>query len=159
MDGHGRMLIKATKEDLSQIIELLVDDELGKERESLSQDSFSLYERAFIKMDQNPDQMLMVFKEGEKIIGVCELTFVTSLTFQGSTRLLIEGVRIAKAYRNQGYGSIMIQEVLEIAKSKECTLIELTTNKSRKKAQSFYKKLGFEPSHEGFKYDLTKRYS
>ena len=36
-------------------------------------------------------------------------------------------------------------------------MVQLTTNKSRTEARTFYEKLGFEATHEGMKLYLTPR--
>lgn len=43
--------------------------------------------------------MVILFQD--KIIGTCHLTFLPSLTYQGSTRMQIEAVRVAKSFRGQ----------------------------------------------------------
>ncbi|MDA6131449.1 hypothetical protein OSK38_29285 [Escherichia coli] len=45
----------------------------------------------------------------------------------------------------------MFKEAIAIAKSEECGLVQLTTDKERDDAHRFYHKLGFMASHEGMK--------
>lgn len=74
-----------------------------------------------------------------------------SLSFQGSRRLNLENIHIDKRHQGQGVGTWMIQQAIAIGCEKGCKIIQLTTNKKRSRAKSFYEKLGFVASHEGMK--------
>jgi len=80
-----------------------------------------------------------------------QLTFIPYLTHIGSWRCLVENVRIAKAYRGKGLGTDFFQWVIKRAEEKQCSIVQLTTDKRRPDAFRFYESLGFEASHEGFK--------
>ena len=147
---------KARIADLSRIVELLLEDELGASRESKSAESDKNYTKAFHKIDSDPNQYLMVVENGDEIIGTCHFTIMPSLTFIGSTRMQIEAVRVAGRYRGQKIGSWMFDQAISYAKEHDVSIIQLTTNKKRPKAKHFYEKLGFEASHEGMKLYLRK---
>ena len=142
---------KAKLGDVAQLISLLLEDELGGLRESKSAIPDERYTNAFHKIDSDPNQYLMVVKNGDEIVGTCHLTIMPSLTFIGSTRMQIEAVRVAEKYRGQKIGSWMFDQAILYAKEKDISIIQLTTNKKRHKAKQFYEKLGFEASHEGIK--------
>jgi len=144
---------QATFHDLSRIVELLAEDELGKTREFLS-DTQKLDQRygdAFERINNDPNQYLMVVEEGDQIVGTCHLTLMPSLTFTGSTRLQIEAVRVSAEKRGQGIGAWMMAQAIYFGKSQGATIIQLTTNKKRPQAKEFYESLGFISSHEGMK--------
>lgn len=140
---------KATINDVKTIINLLMEDELGKTREQAA--SNPRYLEAFYKIDADPNQYLMVVKKSDEIVGTCHLTLTPSLTFIGSTRMQIEAVRVAASYRGQGIGQWMIHEAIKFGKQNDAVIIHLTTNKERLRAKQFYERLGFEASHEGMK--------
>jgi ribosomal protein S18 acetylase RimI-like enzyme len=140
---------RACLSDLPHIIRLLKEDELGKERETDADDS--CYTRAFEEISLDHNQFLMVLQKQEEIVGTCHLTAIPSLTFQGSRRMHIEAVRIDARYRGQSLGTQMLEAVLKIAQEQGCILIELTTHKSRIRAQRFYEQLGFKNTHMGMK--------
>ena len=48
----------------------------------------------------------------------------------------------------------MIEAAIEMARERGCTLVQLTTDKTRKDAHRFYENLGFVASHEGMKLPL-----
>lgn len=142
---------KATFEDLPRIVELLVDDDLGQTRELNQESIASSYVKAFMKIDSDPNQYLMVVISHTQLVGTCHLTLLPSLTYTGSMRMQIEAVRIAKDYRGQKIGERMMQQAFDYAKKHDVKIIQLTTNKHRPKAKKFYERLGFQPTHEGMK--------
>ena len=142
---------KSKINDLPRIIELLLEDELGKTRESKSSELDENYIKTFHKIDRDPNQYLMVVENSNEIIGTCHLTIMPSLTFIGSQRMQIEAVRVADKYRGQKIGSWMFDQAIIYAAEHDVSIVQLTTNKKRLKAKHFYEKLGFEASHEGMK--------
>lgn len=140
---------KATINDVSQIVELLLEDDLGQSRENAQNND--AYLNAFKLIDKDPNQYLMVVEQNNQIIATCHLTIMPSLTFQGTTRMQIEAVRVSKDFRGQGIGEWMFQKVKEYAQSRNASLLQLSTNSKRPRAKHFYEKLGFETSHIGMK--------
>lgn len=147
---------RASINDLARIIDLLVEDELGIKRETSRLVIDERYITAFNKINQDPNQYLMVVENGDKIIATCHLTVMPSLTFTGSTRVQVEAVRVAQDLRGNKIGEWMMNEAILYAKSVGASIIQLTTNKLRAKAKNFYTKLGFEASHEGMKLYLNE---
>ena len=123
----------------------------GKTRESITKNDFSAYKKAFLAIDKDPNNRLIVVKEKDKIVGTMQLTIIPYLSLAGGKRLQIEAVRIHSSYRAKGLGQKMITWAIDFAKKKSCHLVQLTSNKDRKEAISFYEKCGFKASHEGFK--------
>lgn len=142
---------KAIIADLSQIINLLLEDELGKDRETQSTSLDQRYIDAFNLINQDPNQYVMVAQKDNQIIATCHLTLMPSLTFIGSTRMQIEAVRVSEKLRSMKIGEWMINQAIEYAKSKNVKIIQLTTNTQRPRAKTFYEKLGFKATHVGMK--------
>lgn len=148
---------QATDSDLAYIIKLLEDDTLGKNREeSRNTDIHPNYRKAFAAIEQDPNQYLMVVEKEWVIVGTCHLTLMPSLTYTGTLRLQIEAVRIHHQYRQSGIGKWMIAQAINYGNERGAGIVQLSSNKLRKDAIAFYKKLGFESSHEGMKYHLNK---
>lgn len=142
----------ATLKDLRDIIELLADDELGKSRETLSDPVDQAYITAFECFDKDPNQLLIAMCHNDgRVLGTLQLSFLTSLSHRGATRAQIESVRVASSERGQGLGEKMFTWAIAEARSRGCRVVQLTTDQTRTAAHSFYKKLGFIPSHLGFK--------
>ncbi len=141
--------------DLSILIEMLADDQLGSNREVSSNPVNEAYIEAFKTIDADPNNELVVaeIKQRSKtlIVGMLQLTFIPYLTYKGSWRCLIEGVRVHKDHRNKGYGKQLFEWSINQAKVRGCNIVQLTSNKQRSDAIRFYNELGFIASHEGFK--------
>ena len=142
---------RAKLDDLRAIVSLLADDKLGRAREQAGSEVAQNYLDAFVKIDSDPNQYLMVLENDGEVIGTCHLTLMPSLTFSGSTRLQIEAVRVNSSIRGQNLGQQMIEFSINWGKEHGATIIQLTTNKERPDALRFYEKIGFKASHEGMK--------
>ncbi|MBT8180902.1 MAG: GNAT family N-acetyltransferase [Eudoraea sp.] len=150
------MIIRRAKQaDLSAIVELLANDELGRLRENFKTPLPEPYLNAFEKInsDQNQELVVMVSKS-DSVIGTLQLSFIQYLTYQGGIRAQIEAVRVHQNYRNKGIGQELIEWAIERSKQKGAHVVQLTTDKKRKSALKFYEKLGFIASHEGMKLHL-----
>jgi len=146
---------KATENDVSIIVEMIADDELGKKRENFQKPLPNEYLKAFKKIDSDENQELIVVEnENSEIIGTLQLSFVQYLTYRGGIRAQIEAVRIRKDKRGLGIGKIMFDWAINRAKERKVHLLQLTTDKKRPKAIKFYEDLGFKASHEGMKIHL-----
>ena len=142
---------QARKQDLPVLINMLAVDPLGAQREDstlpLSQDYFT----AFAHIEQDPNNELVVVEQAGELIGMLQLTFIPYLTYRGSWRCLIEGVRVKRDHRGQGVGQQLFRWAIERARARGCQLVQLTSDKQRPEAIRFYENLGFIASHEGFK--------
>ena len=141
----------ARESDLDSIIALLSDDELGRTRENIAPEARPRYVSAFQAIAADPHNELIVAELAGHVVGCLQLTFLTGLTYQGSTRAQIEGVRVASHLRGQSIGRKLFSFTLERARDKGAILVQLTTASGRDDTVRFYKKLGFEDSHIGMK--------
>ena len=148
---------RAVADDLRAIVHLLADDPLGATREADVVPLPSSYRAAFEAIDRDPNQELVVAVADQHVIGVLQLTFIPCLTYQGSWRALIEGVRVAADRRSGGIGRRLIEWCIDRARQRGCRMVQLTSDKSRTSAIRFYEQLGFVASHEGLKLHLTPR--
>ena len=143
---------KAIINDISKIVEMIADDELGKTREDFRIPLPNEYYEAFENIDTDKNQELIVVEnENFEIIGTLQLSFIQYLTYQGGIRTQIEAVRIRKDQRGMGLGKKMFEWAINRAQERKAHLLQLTTDKKRPKAIRFYENLGFKTSHEGMK--------
>ena len=142
---------RATAADLPAIVALLADDDLGKTREAPGD---PCYEAAFAAIEADPNQFLAVLDDAGEIAGCLQLSFIPGLSLMGQWRGQIESVRIASSRRGEGLGHVMLVWAIEECRRRGCGLVQLTMNKSREDTLRFYKSLGFEATHEGFKLKL-----
>jgi len=145
----------ATRDDLSAMVRMLADDDLGSQREKLDDPLSEPYYAAFEKIDSDPNHELVVAELNGEVIGTLHLMFLPSISFQGGLRAQIESVRVDTKYRNQGVGMEMMKWAVERAKLRGAHVIQLTTHLSRKDAHRFYERLGFKGSHLGMKLSLN----
>lgn len=145
---------KAKRDDVDQIIQLLANDPLGKQRECYQQPLPQHYYAAFTEIDGDKNNYLIVVEDQHKIIGTLQLVILTHLTYQGGKRGQIEAVRIDESYRGRGVGNLMIEWAINKAREVGCHLMQLTMDKKRDETIEFYKKSGFVASHEGLKLHL-----
>ena len=146
---------KATREDLPAIIEMIANDDLGRLREQYQDPLPKEYYRAFELIDQDINQELYVLDNSEgEVVASFQLNFLQYLTYMGGIRCLVENVHVKKGETGKGIGRQMFQWIIERAKDKQVHLIQLTSNKLRPDAIRFYKGLGFNATHEGFKLHL-----
>lgn len=134
---------------------LLVDDDLGKLRESDGGALNAGYTAAFNAMERDPNCMLMVAIADGALVGTFQLNFLPSLSHMGAWRGQIEAVRVASHLRGQGIGIRMMERAIEICEKRGSKLVQLTSDKARSAAHRFYERLGFVVSHEGFKLKLN----
>ncbi|MEO0555640.1 MAG: GNAT family N-acetyltransferase [Bacteroidota bacterium] len=144
----------ATQADVSTIVEMLTNDKLGRQRESLKDPLPQEYYDAFSKISSDPNQELIVVENDAQIVGTLQLSFIHYLTYRGGMRAQIEAVRIRADQRNKGLGKELFNWAIDRAKEKGAHIVQLTTDKKRPEALKFYKSLGFEASHEGMKLQL-----
>lgn len=155
LPGSSITLRRATREDLPAIVGLLVNDPLGRTREAASEaDDFGPYETAFAAIDTDPAQLLVVATDGIEVVATMQLSFIPGLARRGALRAQAETVRVAASHRSQGLGAAMFEWVIDEARRRGCTVVQLTTDKTRADAHRFYERLGFTPSHEGYKLQL-----
>jgi ribosomal protein S18 acetylase RimI-like enzyme len=145
---------QAIERDVDRIVEMLADDVLGSKRERYEHPLPESYIQAFKAIDSDPNNELVVACDGEKIVGVQQITFTPYLTHQGGWRATIEGVRTSASVRGEGVGTKLIQWAIGRAEERGCHLIQLTTDKQRPDALRFYERLGFQATHEGLKLKL-----
>lgn len=143
---------KAIQEDLPSIINMLANDKLGKEREKYQDPLPASYQTAFQKIDADANQELIVVEDdNSEIIGTLQLTFIQYLTYQGGVRAQIEAVRVREDVRGRGIGQKMFEWAIKRAKDRKAHLLQLTVDRKRPDAVTFYEKLGFQATHEGMK--------
>jgi GNAT superfamily N-acetyltransferase len=148
---------RARADDVPDIVRLLADDPLGATRERYESPLPESYARAFRAIEQDANNELVVACRGERVVGVLQLTYIPSLTYQGGWRALIEGVRVDSGERSQGLGKTLFEWAIARARERACHMVQLTTDKARPDAKRFYESLGFVASHEGLKLHLKTR--
>jgi len=155
VDGGTFRLRPAVRADLPVVLRLLADDQLGSAREDPV--DLAPYEKAFDAIDADPAHLLLVGElvpesgGATRVVATFQLSFLPGLSRRGSWRAQLEAVRVSRELRGQGVGAAMMKWAVEESRRRDCSLVQLTTDKSRTAAHRFYERLGFVASHEGMK--------
>jgi GNAT superfamily N-acetyltransferase len=142
----------AVAADVPAIVAMLADDPLGAQRES--PDDLAPYLTALERLVADPNQHLVVAVREDRVVGTLQLTIIPGLSRRGSTRSIVEGVRIHADERGSGLGTQLIEWAVDESRRQNCQLVQLTSDATRTDAHRFYERLGFEASHVGFKLPL-----
>jgi GNAT superfamily N-acetyltransferase len=150
--GAAYEVRRARRGDVGAIVELIAADQIGATRDG---GDLAPYERAFAAVDADPAQLLVVVTDaGGEVAGTLQLTVIPGLARRGGVRAQIEAVRVRADLRGQGLGGALLEWAIEEARRRGCSLVQLTSDARREEAHRFYGRLGFVPSHTGFKLRL-----
>src|SRR3954451_23416928 len=101
----------ATADDVAAIVAMLADDPLGAQRES--PDDLTPYLTALERLSNDPNQHLVVAVREGRVVGTLQLTVIPGLSRKGSTRSVIEGVRVHGDERGGGLGTRLIEWAID----------------------------------------------
>lgn len=150
--GGTFRLERATRDDVPAIAALLSDDDFGPDRES---PELARYEAAYALVVRDRSNYLGVVRNEEDcIVGTMQLTVIPGLSRGGSSRLQIEGLRVADALRSQGLGTAMLEWAHAFGRARGAHLSQVTTDEARERARAFYARLGYRSAHVGLKRPL-----
>lgn len=138
----------ATADEVPEIVRLLRDDDLGSTRENAD---MGTYLGAFHEMSEDPNQVLVVGRDGTSVVATLQLTIIPSLGRSATKRAQIECVRVDSTVRGQGIGQKMIAWAIEEAAAKGAGMVQMTTDHRRPDALRFYESVGFTNTHHGLK--------
>ncbi|EGD56817.1 GNAT family N-acetyltransferase [Gordonia neofelifaecis] len=143
---------RARRSDVAAIVDLLSDDDIGREREGAE---LERYEAAFdVVVRDRAHYLAVVRDEQDRIVATMQLTVIPGLSRGGSTRLQIEGLRVAEAERSRGLGSAMLGWAHAHGRAHGARLVQVATDEVRIRARGFYLRAGYRAGHVGLKRDL-----
>jgi GNAT superfamily N-acetyltransferase len=145
---------RAREADLSALVAMFAADPLGGHGDTTDPEAYSDYVGAFATIEASSNQTLFVAEREGDVVGTFQTMITTSLNARGASAMIIEAVQTRADLRGQGIGAKMIEFAIAEAKSRGMRLVQLTSNAVRKDAHRFYERLGFKPSHLGFKMAL-----
>jgi GNAT superfamily N-acetyltransferase len=137
--------------DLRRVIELLTLGTVPGSPNSIEDaDDIRPYARALTEVDRAGGRVL-VAEVGGDVVGVCQLIVFRHLQARGGLCAEIESVHVHPDQRGRGVGATLVRTAIETAWNLGCYRVQLTSNVRRPDAHRFYERLGFVPSHVGFK--------
>ena len=104
---------QALIDDLPAIVGLLADDVLGQSRETIGLPLHPDYLDAFQAINDDPNQVFVVFEAEGYVIGCLQLSFIPGLSRRGAWRGQIESVRITSERRGACLGQEMISWAID----------------------------------------------
>lgn len=156
-------LRRASASDLDALMALLSDDPVSAARGDVADaGDRAAYLRALEQIVADPSNELLIVVAAGATDAACspiatmQLTRIPGMARRGSTRLLVEAVRVSSALRSAGIGGAMMRWVTDTAApALGSSLVQLTSDAARTDAHRFYERLGFVGSHVGFKYPVA----
>lgn len=142
---------RAEEADVPAIVEMLADDIHGARRERPGD---AVYAEAFEEIDADPNYLVAVAERDGELVGTFALIFSRGLQNHGKVRMNIEAVRVRDGLRGTGLGSQMMRWAIDEARRRGAGVVRVVSHGDREGAHRFYERLGFEPSHVGFRLDL-----
>ena len=156
--GATALIRRATRDDLHAVVRLLSDDPISVGRGDVAADDDEIEYGAALDriIHDSGNELLVAVNLADVVVGTLQLTVIPGMARRGSTRLLVEAVRVASTERSSGIGSTLMRWVVEQAAIEvDAQLVQLTSDAARTDAHRFYRGLGFVDSHVGFKFHVT----
>lgn len=146
----------ATRSDLEQVMALIVAGNVPgtAPTDDPSEAQTAPYLAAFEAISADPNHRLLVAERDGELVGTLQISYVPGLIRRGMWRAILESVHVRPDQRRQGTGGAMVRHAIDLARQRGCGLVQLTSSKARTDAHRFYRNLGFEQGHEGFKLTL-----
>jgi N-acetylglutamate synthase-like GNAT family acetyltransferase len=134
----------ATIEDLPALTALVM--ELFASSGDFSPDRDAQERGLQLILEQPSRGRIFVLRNDHKIFGMVNL-LITISTARGGFVLLMEDVVVHPDHRGQGYGTMLVEHVVEFARQKQFKRITLLTDRISAESQEFFRKQGFEYSN------------
>ncbi|QTN34107.1 GNAT family N-acetyltransferase [Akkermansiaceae bacterium] len=145
VDEDAPRVEMATMDDLPALTELVM--ELFSMSDGDFQPDREVQERGLRLILEQPSRgRIAVVRNNDQIFGMVNMLFTIS-TARGGFVILMEDVVIHPHHRGQGYGTMLLDHVVEYAKQKDFLRITLLTDKISAESQEFFRKQGFEYSN------------
>jgi GNAT superfamily N-acetyltransferase len=109
------------------------------------------YLDALADIAATPGNTVLVAEVDGRVVGMCQLIIFRHLQERGGWCAEVESVHVDARERSNGIGSVLMAAAIEAAEAAGCYRVQLTSHAARTDAQRFYRRLGFTPSHIGYK--------
>ncbi len=153
----GITMREATRADVARIVSLMLLGAAKQTRtmaEIAEEAAHPSYLAAFDEIARNTSNTLFVAEIDGRVVGTLQVTLIPGLIHRGRKRAKLESVHVDPEQRSRGIGADMVAFAVDFARRNGAGLVELTSNKTRESAHRFYRRIGFEQCHEGFKKEL-----
>ncbi|MCR4327648.1 MAG: GNAT family N-acetyltransferase [Nanoarchaeota archaeon] len=129
-------IFKAKKSDFPEIF--LLFKELWPHKKFLKKRTFEVWKKILRKKDS----FQLVLREEKSIIGYSAVDFRQDIEENGRIGYLTELI-VTKKVQGIGYGRLLLNETIRLARKNGCKEIQFPSTPKRKKAWKLYYSLGF----------------
>jgi GNAT superfamily N-acetyltransferase len=91
-----------------------------------------------------PDYRIYVAEIASGVIGVYSLLIMDKLAHKRTPSAILEDIVVATSRQRQGVGKALVAHAMNMARSKGCYKLVLSSNARRTDAHRFYDQLGFQ---------------
>lgn len=145
-----RLLVReASEEDLPAVLALLREDSMHYVDEP--GDVTPNQRIAFAEISSDQHQQLLVGEIDGRVVATAHVTWIRMLSADGGLYCQVEAVRTASDLRGNEIGASLMAHIEDEALRRGTARMQLTSNAKRDGAHRFYARLGYEPTHVGFK--------
>ncbi len=154
MSAEDIVIRRAKEEDLTHLIALFAEDEMGGHGDTSDPDAFEDYLRAFHVIDQSLNEVLYLAELDGEVVASFQLIFVRTLRGRGGLTGIIEAVHTRSDRRRQGIGTKLLEFAISEARRRGCRIVQITNRSDRNDTHRFYERAGFSGDYTGFRMHL-----
>ena len=151
-EGGAVLVRSARDEDLEAIVRCISAGSLWEGKEDPS--NLAPYRAALAEAQHAPSDVLVAEADGE-VVGVAQLIVFRHIQMHGALSAELETVHVRPDRRGLGIGGALVQTAIDRARALGCHRVQLTSNVERPDAHRFWERMGFVPSHVGYKLPLV----
>ncbi|MET1414694.1 GNAT family N-acetyltransferase [Roseibium sp. HPY-6] len=93
----------------------------------------------------------VALNEAGEVVGTYQIHFLKGMAFKGRPRVELESVHVRADQRGKGVGRKMMAHAEDLARQFNACMLQLTSNREREGSHPFYRRLGYDQSHLGYK--------
>ena len=141
----------ARPEDLPHLAALLRELAQGGEHPELEPPELTDGHAAALRaLAADPRARLLVLEVEGRVAGTLTVYLLPNLSHGGRPFALVENVVVAEGWRGRGFGALLLERAVALAREAGCYKLTLTSNRRRDAAHRFYERLGLAHTHHGF---------
>src|SRR5438309_1456736 len=145
------LIREATEQDFPRLAALFFQLSALGEIPDTERHPFGDGERSALEvMESTPHARCLVLEVDGRVEGTVGLYVLPNLSHGGRPFAVVESVVVDQAARGSGYGRLLMEHAEACAREAGCYKIGLASNRKRDEAHSFYARLGYKPTHQGF---------
>jgi len=106
--------------------------------------------KPFRLLARDRNHHLLIAEHRGEAVGTLHVLIFRHLGHGSRPAAIVENVVVRSGFRSQGVGEQLLDAACQIATAERCYKIALTSNRQRRRAHRFYKRLGWRRTHFGY---------